>query len=172
MTASEFPLAASRVDYETGKGEAGFTAFVQGSQDAIRHALVAGFGVEVGRDAAAEAFVYAWQRWDRISGMSNPAGYVYRVGHRMAQKMSRRRFGPVAFPEVAVANPSVVEPGLPAALALLSPRQRSVVVTVHGYGLSQREAADLLGISRSSVQRHLERGLAKLRAALGVRVDD
>ena len=100
--------------------------------------------------------------------MRNPAGYVYRVGHRMAQKMARVRRRPAAFPVIEIENPVAVEPGLPAALGSLSPRQRSAVVTVHGYGLSQREAADLLGISRSSVQRHLDRGLAKLRTALGV----
>jgi DNA-directed RNA polymerase specialized sigma24 family protein len=47
-----------------------------------------------------------------------------------------------------------------------------VVVLVSAYGLSQRETAQMLGITRSSVQRHLERGLARLRRELGVNVDD
>lgn len=148
-----------------GRREDAFSGFVRDTQDRTRHALVAGSGVEVGREAAEEALVYAWQHWDRAGGMRNPAGCVHRVGHRMAQNMARRRTVLFGFPGVGVANPMTVEPGLPAALASWSPRQRSVVVTVHAHGLSQREAADLLGISRSSVQRHLDRGLAKLRGS-------
>ena len=161
----------SRAVANVDRREDAFTVFVRENQDRIRHALVAGFGVEVGRDAAEEALVYAWQHWGKVAGMRNPEGYVYRVGHRMAQKMARRRTVPVGFPEVGIVDPVAVEPGLPAALSSLSPRQRVVVVSVHGYGLSQREAADLLGISRSSVQRHLDRGLMKLRSKLGVAND-
>jgi DNA-directed RNA polymerase specialized sigma24 family protein len=43
-----------------------------------------------------------------------------------------------------------------------------VVVLVHAYGMSHSEAADLLGLKRSSIQNHLERGLEKLRTDLGV----
>jgi DNA-directed RNA polymerase specialized sigma24 family protein len=151
--------------------EADFTAFVREVQDPVRHALTAGFGVEVGREAAEEALVHAWRHWDRVSRMKNPGGYVYRVGHRMAQKMARKR-PPVGFPEMSAANPVRVEPGLPAALEELSGRQRTVVVLVCAYGLSQRDAARMLGITRSSLQRHLERGLARLRRELGVTIDD
>ena len=42
---------------------------------------------------------------------------------------------------------------------------------VHGLGYSEREVADLLGISRWSVRTHAERGLSKLRNALEVKID-
>lgn len=152
--------------------ESAFTSFAREAQDPIRNALVAGFGLEIGRDAAEEALVYAWRHWDRVLVMRNPRGYVYRVGHRIAQKLARGREPSVLLPDVpAITNPVVVEPGLPAALRELSARQRTVVVSVYGFGLSQRETASLLGISRSSVQRHLERGLGRLRAELGVSDD-
>ena len=158
-------------DVEAGS-EASFTAFVREAEGPIRRALVAGFGLEVGRDAAEEALVHAWQHWDRVSTMENPRGYVYRVGHRTAQKLARRRQRPLALPEVpATVGPTLVEPGLPAALSALTRQQRTVVVLACGYGLSQSDTARLLGITRSSVQRHLERGLAKLRHELGVMVD-
>jgi len=162
------PSRTADVDFR----EEAFTAFVGEAQDPIRNALVAGFGLEVGRDAAEEALVYAWEHWDRVSGMGNPRGFLYRVGYRTALGMVRRRGNEVLFPEVpAVSNPIVIEPGLPAALSKLSERQRTVVVSVFGFGLSQRETASLLGISRSSVERHLDRGLHRLRAELGVADD-
>jgi DNA-directed RNA polymerase specialized sigma24 family protein len=43
-----------------------------------------------------------------------------------------------------------------------------VVVLVEAFEYTHQEAADLLGIGRSSVQTHLERGLERLRLALGV----
>ncbi len=159
---------ATRPPDATSRDET-FADFVRDAQDPVRHALTAGFGVEIGREAAEEALIYAWQHWDRVRGMDNRRGYVYRVGHHIGQKMARRSRRRVAFPAPPPnPEPGWVEPGLPAALSRLSPRQRAVVVLVHGYELSQREAARLLGISAGSVQRHLERGLAHLRTDLGV----
>ncbi len=144
--------------------EESFTLFVRATQDRLRHALVAGHGHERGREAAAEALTYAWQHWDRIGDMDNPAGYVYRVGQRLAR---RRRAEPLFTAPPSNPHPWI-EPGLPGALASLSERQRIAVVLVHGYGLTHQETSDLLGVSRGSVQRHLDRGLAKLRDRLGV----
>ena len=62
----------------------------------------------------------------------------------------------------------MIEPGLMPALRRLSRRQRQAVVLVHGYSFTQQEVAELLGITRSSVQRHLDRGLDRLKSALGV----
>jgi RNA polymerase sigma factor (sigma-70 family) len=56
-------------------------------------------------------------------------------------------------------------------LQRLSERQRVCVVLVHGYGWTHQEVADLLGISPSSVQNHAQRGLARLRDAIGMVVD-
>jgi DNA-directed RNA polymerase specialized sigma24 family protein len=65
-----------------------------------------------------------------------------------------------------------MEPGLPGALRGLSEHQRTTVFLVHAMGWTRRETADLLGISVNSVGSHLDRGLVKLRTALGVRIDD
>jgi len=163
MTVSESRIGTVSPD------EVSFTSFVDEIQDRVRHALVAGFGVEVGREAAEEALVYAWEHWDHVSGLDNPAGYVFRVGQRLAQKMVEKENRMVVLPDPpAVVNPVEIEPGLPAALAALSPRQRMVVVLVGGFGLSQRETAALLGIRRTSVQKHLERGMSRLRSEMGV----
>ncbi|GAG77135.1 unnamed protein product, partial [marine sediment metagenome] len=55
-----------------------------------------------------------------------------------------------------------------AAFTGLSERQRTAVLLIEGYDWTFQEVADLMGLSRSSVQRHVERGMSKLRIALEV----
>jgi RNA polymerase sigma-70 factor (ECF subfamily) len=141
-----------------------FTAFVANAESKLRHALTASFGVERGREALAEAFAYGWEHWDRIQGMDNPDGYLYRVAHNHAKRtLSRRR---VVFPEAPLARVPWVEPGLPRALARLSERQRVAVYLVHGQEWSASEVSELLGVSKTTVQKHVERGMKKLRRQL------
>ena len=129
----------------------------------LKHAFVARFGRYDGVEAASEAFAYAWEHWARVSVMENPAGYLYRVGRSRTRRIRRRT--PI-FPAVEVSRMPEVEPQLPAALASLPERQRVAVILVHGLGWTQREVADLLGVSRTTLQNHLERGIARLRRAL------
>lgn len=121
----------------------------------------------MGREAAAEAFAYGWEHWNRIGPMDNPTGYIYRVGQRLADRWSRIARVPL-FGQTESAEPQF-EPGLGPALERLSARQRVTVVLVTALGYTHREAADFQGISTSSVQRHLERALRHLRSELGVR---
>jgi RNA polymerase sigma factor (sigma-70 family) len=65
-----------------------------------------------------------------------------------------------------------IEPALPAALEALTSQQRVSVVLAHGFGWTQREIAELLEISTSTVQNHIERAVAKLRVALEVDIHD
>lgn len=139
-----------------------FREFVLATEPRLRRALIAAYGVERGRDATAEALGYAWEHWQKVRGMDNAAGYLYRVGQ---SRTRARRHRPVfARPE---AHEREFEPMLPRAVASLSEQQRVAVVLVHGFGWSLREVAELTGISRSAIQTHLERGLARLRHALG-----
>jgi len=149
--------------------EASFVEFARAAEPKLRYALAAGHGAERGREAAQDALVYGWRNWDRIKDMANPTGYLYRVGQHAAR---RRRRVPRSDPVIPEDRPPWVEPKLSAALAQLSARQREVVVLVDAFGWTQREVADLLGIRLSSVQTHLERGLARLRVSLGVRGDE
>jgi RNA polymerase sigma factor (sigma-70 family) len=66
----------------------------------------------------------------------------------------------------------MVEPGLQDAMAELSESQRIAVVLVHGYAWTLREVAELIDVSVSTVQTHVDRALAKLRAALEVVEDE
>lgn len=120
----------------------------------------------MGREATAEAFAYAWENWDRVGGMVNPDGYVYRVGQRLGRRWMARR-EPVEFVR-AEQDLEPVEPRLGSALSELSARQRTVVVLVHGLGWTHRETAEFLGLTTSTVQKHVERAVTHLRRSLGV----
>ena len=57
---------------------------------------------------------------------------------------------------------------MPAALANLPERQRVVVMLLHSFEWTMSEVAELLGVSKSTVQNHAERAMARLRRKLGV----
>jgi len=148
--------------------EEAFEVFVIDVEPRLSHALAAAYGVEVGAETAADALAYAWEHWEKLQPMENPVGYLYRVGQSNARRYRR----PLRlFPEVPPTGFPDVEPGLPDALNRLSPKQRTAVVLVHGLQWSEREAAQVLGISRASVRTHLNRGLSRLRAEMGVTAD-
>ena len=143
-----------------------FTEFVRLRESGLRRALTAGFGSDVGREAAAEALAYAWQHWDRLQSMANPAAYVFRVGQNKARKLLKRSRW-LSRDEIVFTEPWA-EPGLGPAWSSLSDRQRVVVGLVHGFDWSLSEAADLLGISKGAAQTYENRAMKRLRRDLGV----
>ena len=142
-----------------------FTEFFTQVEPGLRHALVAALGTDRGRDAAAEALAYGWEHWGELQQMGNPAGYLYKVGRSRSRRFHRQ---PPVLPTIQTYRIPEVEPGLPAALARLSERQRVIVVLVHSLGWSQTDAAELLGVSLGTVHTHLTRGMKRLRSELGV----
>ena len=133
----------------------------------LRQILVARYGWELGIEAWQDAMAYAWEHHESLATMANPDGYLYRVGQSSVRRQRRWRRR-VLLPQVPPARLPDVEPGLPAALATLSSRQRLAVLLVHGHGWTQEEAAAALEIDVSTLRNHLRRGLQKLRTTLGV----
>jgi DNA-directed RNA polymerase specialized sigma24 family protein len=145
-----------------------FDRFAGQVEPRLRRALIAGFGSAVGREAAADALAWAWQNWDRVAGLESPVGYLYRVGRTLAVR-SEARDVPVAEPAPAIASfEHSFEPGLAPAIARLSEAQRCAVVLVVGFGYTLRDAARVLGVTASTVQRDCERALTRLRSELEV----
>ncbi len=144
--------------------EESFTSFVREIEPRLRWSLVARFGPDRGREAAAAALAYGWEHWERVRRMENPAPNLYRVGQRQGTRRWRR---PV-FPVPPHQSEPWVEPGLPGALARLSERQRTAVLLVHSFSWTHEEVADLMAVSVSTVRNHLARGMEKLRTALEV----
>ena len=152
------------------KGDS-FTDFVVEVEFRLRQALTAALGPEFGRDAAAEALAYAWEHWERVEAMDNPVGYLYRVGQSRGRRMRARRMRArrrAVFPPVATDRLPWVEPGLAGAMARLSERQRTVVLLLYSYEWSMSEVADVLGVSKATVQSYSDRALRALRRRLGV----
>lgn len=143
-----------------------FREFVAKAEPRLRQALSATLGSDAGREATSEALAHGWQHWERVQGMDNSLGYLYVVGRDKGKRAARKR-RPV-FYEVNPASTPWVEPGLPAAIGGLPDRQREVVVLLHCFEWTMSEVADLLDVSKSTVQQHAERGMAALRVALGV----
>ncbi len=146
-------------------GRAAFSAFVREIEPRIRRALCVAFGIDVGVEATADAFAYAWEHWPRVSEMGNPAGYLYKVGRSKARNGRRH---PPLFPAVSNHTMPWVEPGLPDALGGLTEMQRVTVWLVHGYQWTLTETSELLDVSVSTVRKHLERAEKKLQRSLGV----
>ena len=129
----------------------------------MARAFVAAYGADRGEEALAEAMAYAWANLERLAGMSNPVGYLYRVG----QSRTRPRRRSAAFPAPAVVGMPEIEPALVEAVGALPERQRVCTLLVHAYDWTQVEVAELLGISASSVHWHTQRGLKALRKKMG-----
>lgn len=144
---------------------ASYREFVTDGGARLRRAFISAYGPEIGAEATSDALEYAWEHWERIRSMDNPAGYLYRVGQSKARKYRRR---PLRLPQIEPASQPWVEPGLPGALERLSARQRQAIMLCHGYGWTLVEVGELLGVGPSTVQRHIDRGMAKLRKRLGV----
>ena len=142
-----------------------FTDFAGEAEPRLKVALCSAFGMDAGLEATADALAYGWEHWERISMMPNPVGYLWGVGRNRA----RRRRRPIVLYEIDHHALPNVEPGLPSALATLTERQRVSVMLVHCFGWSLSEVAELSGLSKTTIQNHVERGLAKLRRELGVK---
>jgi RNA polymerase sigma-70 factor (ECF subfamily) len=143
-----------------------YSDFIRVVESRLGDALVAALGAEVGREATQEALIYAWEHWDRVSAMEYPASYLYRVGRSKAKRYWRKHSGP--YPEPPSDRMPMVEPGLAPAIAKLSEKQRVTVLLIHGFEWTQAEVADFLGVALGTVQKHLERGMTRLRSDLEV----
>ena len=145
-----------------------FEAFLDETEAGLRHALVALYGVDDGRDAAAQALLYGWEHWDRVKGMSNPAGYLFRAGQTWAR---RNRKGPTLLPSPPDHREPWVEPSLAGALRGLPDKQRVAVMLRHGSDWTYEGIAQFTNSTPAAVRKNVQRGLASLRTALEVQVE-
>jgi RNA polymerase sigma factor (sigma-70 family) len=119
-----------------------------------------------------DAFLSVYERWDRIAGIPDPVGYLYRTAFNAWKKRSRRMaravqnvFAPSPERdefEAADARTIVGE-----ALGHLTPRQRAAIVLTDLVGLSSEDAAEVLGVRPVTARVLASQARASLRARLG-----
>ena len=121
-----------------------------------------------------DAFLKVWERWEKVGGLDDPTGYLYRTA--MNAFRSRYRRSVVAMRKLSGAIPA--DDGLAAvedradivrALAGLTEKQRAAVVLIDLLEFSSDEAAELLGMKPGAVRTLASRGRAGLREKAGER---
>jgi DNA-directed RNA polymerase specialized sigma24 family protein len=146
-----------------GAAVSDFPTFFGEAEPRLRRALVSRYGHDAGREATAAALAWGFEHWSELRTMTNPTGYLYRVGCSRTRPRKRR-----ALFDAPVQHEPLIEPGLRAALERLTPNQRTAVVLVTAFDWKVDEVAALMDVSLSTVNTHMRRGLAVLRKRLGV----
>lgn len=114
-----------------------------------------------------DAFLNLWERWEKVSSLADPVGYLYRTALNLFRKRWRRaslalrRTAGLAAPDDEIA---LIEMRVDVirAMAPLSPRQRAAIVLTDLLGYSSDEAGSMMGIAPATVRMHASRGRAAL----------
>ena len=119
-----------------------------------------------------DAFVRVLERWDRVSGLDDPVGYLYRTATNVWRSRSRRAAValrklihqvPPERDDVAATEARV---DVVRAIAGLSPRQRAALVLTDLVGFTSDEAADAMGCRASTVRVLAARGRAAMKEGM------
>lgn len=128
-----------------------------------------------GEDAVQDAFVQVSGQWDRIREADKVLLYLRQAVVNRAKSLLRHRLvvlrQPPPLPLHAPASEDVAlchlaDEALVARVRRLPNRQRACVGLRYCLNLSEKETAEVLGISAGSVKQHTSRALRKLGPAL------
>lgn len=147
----------------------GFSGFVAARSPALLRTarLITGETV-LAQDLVQAAFAKAWPRWSRID---SPEAYVRTAMVRTYLSWRRRRWHgetPTGqLPESGTDRWDAVDTAtvVRAALGVLPPRQRAVIVLRYLDDLTEVQTADVLGCSVGTVKSQTSKALSRLRAA-------
>ncbi|MEU6084651.1 SigE family RNA polymerase sigma factor [Streptomyces sp. NPDC047108] len=126
-------------------------------------------------DVVQDAFAAVCRRWRALDGSTSKVPYLRRAVVNRARSVLRRRRVADAFrPEQQHHARSAEDTALLAdehrdmlaALRLLAPRQREILVLRYWAGLSEAEISETMGISKGAVKSMAHRSLAALRKRL------
>jgi RNA polymerase sigma factor (sigma-70 family) len=131
----------------------------------VRLAVALMGSTSTAEDLVQDSFVRVHARWERVS---DPPAYLRRTVVNACRSAHRRAKHERAV--VALARPAATElqpDELFDVLAQLNYRQRAALVLRFYEGLSQREAAQVLGCREGTVASLVHRALAELRRLIG-----
>ncbi len=132
-------------------------------------------------DAAQEAFLAAYRNFDRFRGESKVSTWLYRIATnaalmRLRKDRNKRTLTQTGYDDMQLASPtdgpeklalnSELREHLEGGLDQLPPNLKAAVVLRDVQGLSNEEAAEIVGISVSSLKARLHRGRILLRKYL------
>src|SRR5262245_64260657 len=116
-----------------------------------------------------DAYLRVWERWERVGGMDDPTGFLFRTA--MNGFRSRYRRASVALRRRMELAPSVDDLAavedrdeVVRILRPLSPAERASIVLTTMFGYSSEEAGRLLGVKAATVRAHATRARAGARA--------
>jgi RNA polymerase sigma-70 factor (ECF subfamily) len=108
-------------------------------------------------DIVQEAFLRVWERWNKVSAMESPTGYlhhaamnIFRNRYRRVQLGLRKAIG--ADPPVDAFGSAEDRVSVSSALGRLTPKQRAALVLTGLLGYPADEAGQMLGIRGSTVR--------------------
>lgn len=157
-----------------GQTEADFETFFRGEFPRLVGALYLltgnpGDAEELGQEAMARAY----ERWERISRMESPGGYVYGIAlnlnrHRLRRLGYRARTLLRAGSTENTPDRAEERSDLMRAMATLPLGQRAALILVEWVGLDSVEAGRVLGIEAGAVRSRISRARAVLKERLEV----
>ena len=155
-----------------GNDATAFEDFFRGqTQSLYAHlCLITGNRAEA-EELGQEAFLKVWERWDRVAGMEEPTGYLYRTAMNLFRKRYRRAalaLRKTVSEELRRDEFATVEDRSIVARAMveLAPRQRAALVLTELIGFSSEEAGQMLGVSPGTVRALASQGRAAMRQHL------
>ncbi|GAA3395701.1 SigE family RNA polymerase sigma factor [Cryptosporangium minutisporangium] len=130
---------------------------------------------EVADDLAADALAEIWRYWDRVNAAPDPLAYARGILVNVARSWNRRHGLEQRGARLAALfrrDHATTEADVPsaldvrAALRRLPYRRRACVVLRYAFDLSEREVAEILGITVGTVKSQTSRGSAQLAGLL------
>jgi len=128
-------------------------------------------------DAAQATFIVLIRKATEVRAKKMLSGWLWRTAtfcaknlqrQRVAREQRERRESEEADAETTTVWERIA-PELDAALGTLSPRIREALIGHYLQGKSRQELADTLGLSVDTIHKRIQRGIDRLRAALGRR---
>ena len=167
-------IAVSDASFDELEASRTFEAFYEAEARTLfrRLWLVTGNRAEA-EELMQDAFLSVWQRWDRVVGMDDPLGYLYRTAMNLFRKRYRRAMLTVRrtvglAPSIDDFSDADDRQVVRHVLATLPPRQRAALVLTEMLGFTSKEAGDALGVTGATIRSLTRHGRDAFRKVMEV----